>query len=162
MQRAGRRGSHPVDPDCAVCTVSMGGETPLHMRQDLVRSNRHAVALVSPRWWPNNKGHVLVASRHHYRTIYDLPVEHGHDVQDLVQDVAVAIRRSYGCHGVSTRQHNEPAGGQDIPHFLVHVFPRYVDDGLYTSDPVPGFMSARDRQVFAELLRRHFSGTASV
>jgi histidine triad (HIT) family protein len=57
-------------------------------------------------------------------------------VHDLVREVAIAIRQTYGCKGVSTRQHNEPAGNQDAWRYHVHVFPRYADDQLYSSAPI--------------------------
>jgi histidine triad (HIT) family protein len=48
----------------------------------------------------------------HYENLYLLPSRAGH-AHDLVREVAIAIRQTYGCQGVSTRQHNEPAGNQD-------------------------------------------------
>jgi hypothetical protein len=40
------------------------------------------------------------------------------------------MRDAFGCEGISTRQHNGPAGNQDVWHFHLHVFPRYPNDGL--------------------------------
>jgi histidine triad (HIT) family protein len=57
----------------------------------------------------------------HYENLYVLPAKAGHAVHDLVREVTVAIRHSYGCDGVLTRQHNEPAGNQDAWHYHVHV-----------------------------------------
>jgi histidine triad (HIT) family protein len=93
----------------------------------------------------------------HYENLYELPAEAGHAVHDLVRDVAIAIRCTYGCDGVSTRQHNEPAGSQDAWHYHVHVFPRYSGDALYTSRPYPEFVTAEQRQPYAERLRRYFA-----
>ena len=152
-----RTEDEPVDPQCPFCIVATGGETPLNTQHDIVRTNRHAIALISPRWWPNNKGHVLVVSKHHYENLYELPREHGHAVQDLLREVAIAIRRTYDCHGVSTRQHNEPAGGQDVWHFHAHAFPRFADDNLYASDPIPEFVSLQERRVYAIKLRQYFN-----
>ena len=111
------------------------------------------MAFIAARWWPNNRGHVLVVPTEHYENLYDLPASSGHAVHDLVQRVAVAMRQSYGCDGTSTRQHNEPAGGQDTWHFHVHVFPRYEGDELYSSKPYPEFVAAADRRPFASRLR---------
>jgi DNA-binding transcriptional LysR family regulator len=61
----------------------------------------------------------------HYENLYHLPTVPGHAVHDLVREVAIAIRQTYGCQGVSTLQHNEPAGNQNAWHYHVHVFPRY-------------------------------------
>lgn len=56
------------------------------------------------------------------------------------------MKQAFGCDGVSTRQHNEPAGDQDVWHFHLHVFPRWTGDDLYRS-----FGAAADP---AELRRR--------
>jgi histidine triad (HIT) family protein len=144
---------------CPFCTVATGGETPFNTQADIVRQNEFAIALICPRWWPRNKGHVLVVSRFHFESIYDLPREHGHAVQDLIQEIAIAIRNSYDCHGVSIRQHNEPAGGQDVPHYHAHAFPRFPRDELYSSPPIPGFVTAAERHVYAQRLRQYFQDT---
>jgi diadenosine tetraphosphate (Ap4A) HIT family hydrolase len=41
------------------------------------------------------------------------------------------MKDAYRCDGVSTRQHNEPAGDQDVWHLHVHVLPRHQGDQLY-------------------------------
>jgi histidine triad (HIT) family protein len=66
-------------------------------------------------------------------------------VHDLVREVAIAIRQTYGCKGVSTRQHNEPAGNQEAWRYHGHVFPRYADDQLYSSAPYPQFVLSAGR-----------------
>jgi histidine triad (HIT) family protein len=75
--------------------------------------------------------------------------------------VAIAIRSTYCCDGVSTRQHNEPDGNQDAWHHHVHVFPRYRDDNLYASAPEPTFMPAEQRWSYAERLRVFMGDHAS-
>ncbi len=140
---------------CPFCFVLGGGETAANTQRDIVRRGSAATALISPRWWPNNHGHVLVVSNDHYENLYDLPDEHGHAVHDLVRQIAVAMRSSYGCQGISTRQHNEPAGSQDAWHYHVHMFPRYPNDDLYASRPYPELVSAAQRWPYADKLRRY-------
>ena len=72
---------------------------------------------------------------------------------DLTQRVAVAIRDAYGCERVSTRQHNEPAGNQDVWHLHVHVFPRYANDQLYQRHDETLWVPAAQRASYAERLR---------
>ena len=43
------------------------------------------------------------------------------------------MKAAFSCDGVSTRQHNEPAGYQEVWHYHLHVFPRYGADELYRS-----------------------------
>ena len=88
---------------------------------------------MNPKWWPRNHGALLVVTKGHYENVFDLPAELGTSIQAAVRDAAVALKSAFGCDGVSTRQHNEPAGNQDVWHYHVHVFPRYEGDDLYQS-----------------------------
>lgn len=139
--------------DCPFCALMSRGGNGVVDRSDIVAVRDGAFAFISPRWWPRNEGHVLVAPTEHHENLYTIPSGPLHAVTDLIQEVARAIRRSYGCDGVSTRQHNEPAGDQDVWHFHVHVFPRYDGDGLYGSLPAPDFVTAEQRRPYAERLR---------
>ena len=147
----------PAGYICPFCRLAAGGEDQLNSQSDIVRRTTGAMAFVAPRWWPNNPGHVLVVPIGHHENLYDLPVEAGHDVHDLVREVALAIRGTYGCDGVSTRQHNEPAGNQDVWHYHVHVFPRHVGDDLYRMQPSPHRASAEQRLVYADRLRGYWA-----
>jgi histidine triad (HIT) family protein len=55
-------------------------------------------------------------------------------IHDLEKDMAIALKETYRCDGVSSRQHNEPCGNQDVWHYHLHVFPRYKNDNLYKSE----------------------------
>ena len=143
---------------CPFCQLITGGSSTVSDAGDIVARTDEAVAFISPRWWPNNHGHVLVVPVDHYENLYALPPRAGHAVHDLVQMIAIAMRESYECDGVSTRQHNEPAGGQDVWHVHVHVFPRHAGDNLYGSQPYPDFVAAAERRPFARRLRDHIAG----
>lgn len=67
-------------------------------------------------------------------------------------------RETYGCDGISTRQHNEPDGDQDVWHYHVHVFPRYRGDGLYETKPSRAFATGAERRPYADRLRACFDG----
>ncbi len=63
------------------------------------------------------------------------------------------MRAAYPCEGTSIRQHNEPAGGQDVWHLHVHVFPRYAGDRLYARHDEARFAPAGGAAPYAERLR---------
>ncbi|MGH8879016.1 MAG: HIT family protein [Stackebrandtia sp.] len=147
----------PNDYVCPFCELLAGRETGNNTLEDLVRRTDDAAALVSPRWWPNNRGHVLVIPAAHHENLYSIPPDAYRAVGDLARDIAIAIRDTYDCDGVSTRQHNEPAGSQHVWHLHVHVFPRYEGDDLYRSRPLEGFAPPAERRVYAERLRTHFA-----
>lgn len=121
----------PAGYDCPFCRLQRGVCDERNELADVVAVTDLAFARIAPTWWPANPGAALVIPRTHHENLYDLPRSAGHAVWDLVQDVAVAMRRAYGCDGTSIRQHNEPAGNQDVWHLHVHVFPRHHGDQLY-------------------------------
>lgn len=145
--------SHAPDGyECPFCFLLAGGETEIDSQSDVVLRTERATAFVASGWWANNRGHVIVIPNAHHENIYDLPAEYGHAVHDVVREIAVAMREAYGCEGISTRQHNEPAGGQDAWHFHVHVIPRYHGDDLHGSKPLPGFATGEQRRPYADKL----------
>ena len=146
----------PAGYKCPFCQLAAGIDTMRNSQRDIVWRTDTAMAFISPRWWPNNHGHVLVVPVSHHENLYELTAHAGHAVHDLVREIAIAIRRTYRCDGVSTRQHNEPAGNQDAWHYHVHVFPRYAGDDLYATKPYPDYVTADQRWPYADRLRDYF------
>ena len=99
---------------------------------------------MNPKWKPSNPGAALVIPIKHYENIYELPDMLGGPIQRAVRETALAMKSAYGCDGVSTRQHNEPAGNQDVWHFHIHVFPRYAGD-ILDAEAVPADHSEMHR-----------------
>jgi histidine triad (HIT) family protein len=136
---------------CPFCLLASGLETGTTGQADVVYRDELVTALISLHWRENNPGHVLVVPNAHYENVYDLPPELGTPLQRAVRDVAQAMKRAYGCAGVSTVQHNEPHGNQDVWHYHVHVFPRYENDNLYLSRRQ--LTTPEERLPYAEKLR---------
>lgn len=153
----------PGDYACPFCRLVTGGDDGrgIGTERDIVRRDELATAFIAARWWPNNHGHVLVVPNAHHENLYDLPSRYGHAVHDLVREVAIAIRQTYGCDGTSVRQHNEPVGNQDVWHYHMHVFPRYAGDALYGSRPHPEFTTADQRSPYADKLRDYLRSAAT-
>ena len=142
----------PEGYNCPFCRLQRGVHDDHNRPFDVVAVTDLAFARISPRWWPANEGAALVVPRAHHENLYDLPAEVGHAVWDLTQQVAVAMRSAYDCDGTSTRQHNEPAGGQDVWHLHVHVFPRHTDDRLYERHAENRWAAPEEREPYAERL----------
>jgi histidine triad (HIT) family protein len=142
----------PAGYDCPFCRFQRGIFTEHTQPSDVVAVTELAYAVISPRWWPQNPGAALVIPRDHHENLYGVPAEVGHAIWDLTQRVAVAMRRAYPCDGTSTRQHNEPAGGQDVWHLHVHVLARHHDDRLYESHREARWVDTAERAAYAERL----------
>jgi len=145
----------PLDYACPFCQIAQGIEQddPWTKKSDIILQTESVTALISSRWWPNNPGHVLVIPNEHYENVYSIPDDLLHEVQSVGKRIALAMKAGYGCDGTSFRQHNEPAGNQDVWHYHLHVFPRYSGDDLYrmrgrTTSP-------EERKPYADLLRRY-------
>lgn len=87
----------PAGYDCPFCRLQRGIHDEHSQPGDVVAVTDVAFARISPRWWPDNPGAVLVIPRAHHENLYDLPTAFGHAVWDLTQEVAVAMRAAYPC-----------------------------------------------------------------
>ena len=124
----------PADYICPFCLVARGieNEHVYTVQSDIIYRNEAVTAFIGSHQWPKNHGNVIIIPNEHYEHIYDLPVHYAAQIHEVAQKVALALKAVYACDGVSTRQHNEPAGNQDVWHYHLHVTPRYHGDELYT------------------------------
>lgn len=119
---------------CPFCDLITG--TPLHPETlgrpgDVILLDPLVAVLVSPMGYQPDPGHVLVITRDHFENLYALPDDVASAVMLASRRIALAIRAAWSPDGVSLRQHNEPAGNQDVWHYHQHVFPRWSGDDLY-------------------------------
>ena len=75
-------------------------------------------------------GHVLVASKRHAPTLYELTPEEAGAVMQTAHKVALAVRNAYDPPGLTLLQANGAPGGQTVGHFHMHVVPRHEGDGI--------------------------------
>jgi histidine triad (HIT) family protein len=144
----------PPDYHCPFCNIAAGGETDRNLRSDHVWRDEATTAFVSPKWWETNPAHVIVIPNEHFENLYEAPEQSLAAVYATAKRVALALKSAYGCDGTSTRQHNEPAGNQDVWHFHVHVYPRYAGDRLYENHARVRWVDSEERAPYADRLRR--------
>lgn len=108
-------------------------------------------ALIPTHHYAGISGNCLIVPRNHYENVLDIPDQLGSDFFRATRRLAHAMRNSFGCEGISTRQHNGPAGNQDVWHYHLHVFPRYLNDALYAGEKAP--YSTAERIELAARLR---------
>lgn len=148
----------PVDYQCPLCAITRqrAPTGPLFSPDDLVYADAVVCAIISAHQWPNNPGNVVITPVEHFENIYDLPVEVACHIHKVAKAIALAMKVAWKCDGVSTRQHNEPAGNQDVWHYHLHVTPRYEGDHLYaTYGTSKAVMPAEDRARYALGLQAH-------
>jgi histidine triad (HIT) family protein len=113
------------------------------------------VALGKP---PNVEFSTLVIPNESFENLYEIPEELLCAVHHITKRVAIALKEVFAFDGVTVRQHNEPAGGQDVWHYHVHVMPRREGDlfhaEAWSAQPNPPEVRAD----YARRLREHFGG----
>ncbi|HXP09173.1 MAG TPA: HIT family protein [Acidobacteriaceae bacterium] len=126
----------PAGYQCPFCRIAETLPSPAP-EAAVVLVDTNVFALVPTHHYAGIKGNCLVIPRSHYENVLDIPDNLGNDFFRATRHLARAMRDIFQCEGISTRQHNGPAGDQDVWHFHLHVFPRYSNDGLHAGQKVP-------------------------
>ena len=132
---------------CVFCDIIRGGAPAAVVCED-------ADTVVIMDRYPIDRGHCLVVTREHRRTILDMDPGETQRVFSVVPVVARAALEGLGADAFSIAQNNGRAARQVVPHVHVHVIPRYNGKGTDWSAgrTVPG-MDELER--LAALIRPH-------
>jgi len=133
-------------------TVKNGDQEPYVFYRD-----DYLTAFISTKQWPNNPGNALVIPNEVHENLYDIPDDLLVKIHLFSKRLALAMKDIYQCDGISVRQHNEPAGNQEVWHYHLHVFPRYKDDYLYTLHKYSHDADLDIRLNYAVKLKDYFS-----
>ena len=71
-------------------------------------------------------GHTLVISKEHYSTFLSTPKAIMNKVMNVAQRIGQVQIEQLGAKGVNILINSYEAAGQVVPHFHVHVIPRYT------------------------------------
>lgn len=106
---------------CPFCDIVSGDR-----HQEVVYEDDSVVAFLCepPATW----GHLLVVPRTHVEDLWSIGREDLQAVFAGVHLLARALRTALEPSAINVRQNSGRRAGQDVPHFHVHVVPRYDDD----------------------------------
>jgi histidine triad (HIT) family protein len=147
----------PENYVCPFCLLITGTQNKhVHsVQSDIIYHDRSVTAFVGSQQWKNNHGNTIIIPNEHLENIYDLPARYAQEIHRVAKMLALAIKTAYLCDGISTRQHNEPAGSQDVWHYDLHVPPRYPNDNYYATQREP--MDVSERAKHAEKIKHHLA-----
>ena len=94
---------------------------------------------------PATKGHALILPKDHAANLYELPEETVAAVMKLAKKMALKMRDKLHCDGLNLVQNNGETAGQTVPHFHLHLIPRYKGDGQ-NINWVPGKPSQEEHE----------------
>lgn len=79
---------------------------------------------------PQSDGHCLIIPKEPAIGIYDVSDEALSATISITQKLAKACKSAFNADGITIRQHNDLAGGQEVFHLHFHVVPRYEGSAL--------------------------------
>jgi histidine triad (HIT) family protein len=105
---------------------------------------------------PLTRGHCLVATKAHAATLYDAEVEDLKAAIATAKKVAGALRKALTPDGLNVLQANGAAAFQSVPHFHLHLIPRWTGDGKgFDWKVVPG--NREEITITADRIRSMFA-----
>jgi histidine triad (HIT) family protein len=93
---------------------------------------------------PITHGHMLVVPREHAVLMSDLNETVSMRTFRIARNLAGVVRKTLGAGGVNLFVADGEVAFQDVPHFHVHVIPRYPNDGFGLTFP-PNYNQPRSR-----------------
>ncbi len=129
--------------DCPFCTLPTEYEFPYY---------DYAYARYDK--YPVSPGHVLVCPKRHVSSWSELTGQEKTDLWDMVECIRIRLTRSLKPDGFNVGFNDGEAAGQTVPHFHIHVIPRFEGD---VPDPrggirgcVPNKMKYNNDEIFRQ------------
>lgn len=132
------------DENCIFCKI-LNGDIPsakLYEDEDFV-----IILDVGPATF----GHALIIPKNHYANLYEMPEEMLAKSIGLAKVWGEKLVKALGADGLNLVQNNDPAAGQTVFHYHLHLIPRYKDDAVGDLWN-PGTLSDEQRQAILEKL----------
>jgi histidine triad (HIT) family protein len=111
-----------MSADCVFCKIRDGKLPAMKVYED-------ERTLVFMDINPLNAGHCLVVTRTHAPTIWESDDEDLRASIAVAKKIAVALREAVKPDGLNMLQANGAAAFQSVPHFHLHLIPRWNNDG---------------------------------
>ncbi len=115
--------NRPTHKDCPFCKI---GRHELEHVQ--VLEDREVLGIMD--LYPATPGHVLVLPKKHIETLYEMPADLGAHIMTSTIRLAEVIKEKLSPDGLNLIQSNDTAAGQTVPHFHLHIVPRYKGDSV--------------------------------
>jgi histidine triad (HIT) family protein len=108
---------------CIFCAISRG-DAPA----EIVDEDEHTVAFMDINPWA--PGHALVIPRRHAQNLLEIDAAELAHAVTAARRLAMRMRETLGCEQITLWNACGAAAGQVVPHFHIHLIPRYAGDAL--------------------------------
>ena len=137
----------PSDSGCTFCDIVSGKGTSHKVFED-----QHSLAFMDI--YPASDGHILVISKTHWESVFEIDSDAIKAVADTSRKVALAIQKTLSPDGMSIVQANGEAAGQTVMHYHWHLLPRTVGHKMRLYGPrqaTPERLDELARSIIANL-----------
>ena len=117
-----------MSQDCVFCQI-VRGEAPA----SFVYQDDAIVGFMDIQ--PITQGHMLVVPREHAVLMNDVSDQVAMRAFRVARSLAMTARSVFGAGGVNLFVADGEVAFQDVPHFHIHVIPRYPGDGFSLTFP---------------------------
>ncbi len=83
-------------------------------------------------------GHQLILPKQHVQTLFDIPAPLLTELMQFTQEICADLRHSHGVQGINLLHASGTAAQQSVPHFHIHLLPRFEGDGIDAWPSLPG------------------------
>ena len=108
--------------DCVFCKIRDGQIPSVKIYDD---ERTFAIMDINPL----NDGHLLVITKAHSPTVYEISEGDLAGAAIVAKRIAVALQAALRPEGLNILQANGAAAFQSVPHLHLHLIPRWIGDG---------------------------------
>lgn len=77
-------------------------------------------------------GHLLIVPNNHYENIFEIPENELTHIISFAKKMSLRLKEKLGATGINILHASGKSAQQSVPHFHIHIFPRFDNDGLDT------------------------------
>ena len=78
--------------------------------------------------FPSTEGHTIIIPKKHFENIFDTPKDVLKETMEVAQKISFLLKEKLGAEGINLFNNNNKVAQQEIPHYHLHVIPRYSGD----------------------------------
>ncbi|MBS3752739.1 MAG: HIT family protein [Anaerolineales bacterium] len=122
--------SNNMNKNCMFCQIISGAEP-----AQIIFRDENTIAFFPTVM--NAKGHIIIAPVQHYSDIYNIPTDELSTLANTVKLLAERAKHKLGADGVHLLHVSGEYAQQSIPHFHLHLLPRFDNDDMNAWPDLP-------------------------
>ncbi|MEK6853039.1 MAG: HIT family protein [Nanoarchaeota archaeon] len=112
-----------VEKQCLFCQIAQG-----KIESTKVYEDSDVIAILDI--IPASPGHTLVIPKRHYQFFFQIPPSTLGRISEVAAKISTILIDTVKAHGLNLHAANGTVAGQRVPHFHLHLIPRFEDDGI--------------------------------